>query len=186
MRKKSVWLYKPFGNPRKTLFSVTKDEVTLGDKVFPAGEVVGCKRSFAKPILEPINFVLSSGLFGWMLYELAFLIFRVQIQIALAGLPEADVARKNERLELFLALHWRGLITDDQQLELILWLYLSINLYGVFLVSLIFRPRIVLTLKNGEVAEAPFLFVRPGFGYPKTLKAGRKLSKRNRKSLKRN
>ena len=187
MRKKSVWLHKPFGNPRKILFSVTKDEVTLGDKVFPAGEVVGCKRSFAKPILKPINFVLSCGVFGWMLYELAFLSVRVQIQIALDGLPEADAARKNERLqEVLQALHWRGSITDDQQLQLFLWSYLSLFLYGLFFSTLIFRPRIVLTLKNGEVAEAPFLFVRPGWGLTKTFKAGRKLSKRNRKSLKRN
>jgi len=56
-------------------------------------------------------------------------------------------------------------------------------LYALFS-SLIFRPRIVLTLKNGDVAQAPFLFAQPGLKYGKTLKAGRKLSKRTRKSLK--
>ena len=122
-----------------------------------------------------------------MLYELAFLGVRVQIQMGLDGLPEADAARNNERLqEVLQALHWRGSITDDQQLQLFLWSYLSLFLYGLFFSTLIFRPRIVLTLKNGEVAEAPFLFVRPGWGLTKTFKAGRKLSKRNRKSLKRN
>jgi hypothetical protein len=126
MRRKSVWLHKPFGNPRKILFAVTKDEISLGDKVFPAGEVVGCKRSFAKPFLKPIHFVITYGLFGWILYELLFFSVRLQLLIALDGRPEADVARINERLQTILAmLHWRGSITDEQQLQLLLWSYLS-------------------------------------------------------------
>jgi hypothetical protein len=186
MRKKSVWLHKPFGNPRKILFSVTKDEVTLGDKVFPAGEVVGCKRNYAKPILKPINFVLTFGLLGWMIYELTSVALRLGILMALDMQPEANVARTNERLQDMLqALHLRASTTDDQQLQLFLWVYLSLILYGLIFSNLIFRPRVVLTLKNGEVAEAPFLLVRPQ-KFAKTLKAGRKLSKRNRKLLKQN
>ena len=113
----------------------------------------------------------------------------LRLMMRFADLPDKDTRqeRKNERLqEVLQALHWRGSITDDQQLQLFLWSYLSLFLYGLFFSTLIFRPRIVLTLKNGEVAEAPFLFVRPGWGLTKTFKAGRKLSKRNRKSLKRN
>jgi hypothetical protein len=183
MRRKSGWLYKPFGNPRKILFSVSKEEVTLGDQVFPAGEVVDCKRNFSKPFLKPTNFVLTYGLLGWMLYELASLYIRLVILLRLDTESEADLARANERIKTLLQMfHLRASTTDDQQLQLFLWLYLSLFLYGI--ISKFFGPRIVLTLKNGDVVEAPFFIMRPR-KYVKTLNAGRKLSKRNRKSIKR-
>ena len=71
MKNKSVWLHRPFGNPKKILFSVTEDEVSLGDKVFPAGEVVDCKQSYPKSLSKPVNIILSYGLLGWTLYEMS-------------------------------------------------------------------------------------------------------------------
>jgi hypothetical protein len=185
MRRKSVWLHKPFGNPKKILFSVTKEEISLGDKVFPAGEVVGCKRNYANPLFKPINIVLTFGLLGWTFYEMASVFLRLAIQIALDMQPDVDVARTNERLQDMLqALHLRASTTDDQQLQLFLVLYFSTILYGLIFSNLIFRPRIVLTLKNGDVVEAPFLFVRPR-KFANAFRAGHKVSKRTRKSIKR-
>jgi hypothetical protein len=94
----------------------------------------------------------------------------------------ADVARVNENLQNMLqALHLRASTTDDQQLQLFLVLYFSTILYGLIFSNLIFRPRIVLTLKNGDTVEAPFLFVRPR-KFANALRAGNKVSKRTRKS----
>jgi hypothetical protein len=189
MRRKSVWLHKPFGNPKKILFSVSKEEVTLGDQVFPAGEVVGCKRNFSKPFLKPINFVLTYGLLGWMFYEFLSVYIRLawalrRVRLSLDTQSEADLARENERMQTLLQMfHLRASTTDDQQLQLFLWLYLSYISLWLF-VSKFFGRRIALTLKNGDVVEAPFFITRPR-KYVKTLKAGRKLSKRTRKSIKR-
>jgi hypothetical protein len=185
MRRKSVWLHKPFGNPKKTLFSVSEEEISLREKVFPAGEVVGCKRNYAKPFLKPINIVITFGLLCWTFYEMASVFLRLGILIALDMQPDADVARVNENLQNMLqSLHLRASTTDDQQLQLFLALYFSTILYGLIFSNLIFRPRIVLTLKNGDTVEVPFLFVRPR-KFANALRAGHKVSKRTRKSIKR-
>lgn len=184
MRMKSVWLHKPFGNPKKILFSVSKDEITLGEKVFPAGEVVRCKRNFINPFSKFMFYVTSFGITGWMFYEMASLMMRLSISISLSNRPDADVARTNERMQSILELlRLRSSTTDEEQALLFLWLYISVILYGLIFSNLIFRPRVVLTSKNGDVVEAPFLLVRPR-KFIKTLAAGRKVSKRTRKLIK--
>lgn len=184
MRMKSVWLHKPFGNPKKILFSVSKDEITLGEKVFPAGEVVRCKRNFINPFSKFMFYVTSFGITGWMFYEMASLMMRLSISISLSNRPDADVARTNERMQSILELlRLRSSTTDEEQALLFLWLYISVILYGLIFSNLIFRPRVVLTSKNGDVVEAPFLLVRPR-KFIKTLAAGRKVCKRTRKLIK--
>lgn len=181
---KSVWLHKPFGNPKKILFSVSKDEITLGEKVFPAGEVVRCKRNFINPFSKFMFYVTSFGITGWMFYEMASLMMRLSISISLSNRPDADVARTNERMQSILELlRLRSSTTDEEQALLFLWLYISVILYGLIFSNLIFRPRVVLTSKNGDVVEAPFLLVRPR-KFIKTLAAGRKVCKRTRKLIK--
>jgi hypothetical protein len=184
VKNKSVWLHRPFGNPKKILFSVTEDEVSLGDKVFPAGEVVDCKQSYPKSLSKPVNIILSYGLLGWTLYEMYSLFFRLSAYILLPESPDLDTARANEKaqelLQLFLL---RTSTTDEQQLQLFLCLFVFSILYGLIFSNLIFRPRVVLHLKNGDVAEASYLLVRPR-KFVKTLAAGRKISKKTRKSLK--
>ena len=184
MRTKSVWLHRPFGEPKKLRFSVSKDEITLGDKVFPTGEVVGCKRNYANPLSKVANFIVSLGILGWVMYEMTSLAIRLSVSIALSIQPDADVARTNERMESMLELlHLRSSTTDEEQAQLFLWLYIFVILYGLIFSNLIFRPRVVITLKNGDVVEAPFLLVRPR-KFIKTLIAGRKISKKNRRVIK--
>ena len=55
MKKKSVWLHNPTGNPKKTLFTVTKTEISLGDTVLQSNEVAAFKRTYAKPFYGKIN-----------------------------------------------------------------------------------------------------------------------------------
>ncbi|MEY3568281.1 MAG: hypothetical protein RL587_720, partial [Actinomycetota bacterium] len=121
---------------------------------------------------------------GWTLYEMYSLFFRLSAYILLPESPDLDTARANEKAQELLQLFFlRTSTTDEQQLQLFLCLFVFSILYGLIFSNLIFRPRVVLHLKNGDVAEASYLLVRPR-KFVKTLAAGRKISKKTRKSLK--
>jgi hypothetical protein len=112
------------------------------------------------------------------------LFFRLSAYILLPESPDLDTARANEKAQELLQLFFlRTSTTDEQQLQLFLCLFVFSILYGLIFSNLIFRPRVVLHLKNGDVAEASYLLVRPR-KFVKTLAAGRKISKKTRKSLK--
>jgi hypothetical protein len=182
MKKKSVWLHNPTGNPKKTLFSVTKTEISLGGTVLLANEVASCKRIFAKPFYKQINLLMNFSLFAWLLYE--GLNFLIRFQFALLSELSSDTEKEetNElKLNLLQNLNLRTSTTDDQQMQLFFLLYFSVLIYQFILSSIIFRPRIVLTSTSGSVTEVPFLLVRPG-KYGKCLGIARKIAKKNGKS----
>jgi len=180
MKKKSVWLHNPTGNPKKTLFTVTKTEISLGESTIPASEVASCKRTYPKSFCLPLNTGISLALAGWMVYEAASFIIRLQFAVFIDLSPELDVTATNAKMNSLLqSLHLRTSTTDDQQLQLAFWLYISVLIYGFLLSNLIFRPRITLTSKNGTVVQVPFLLVRPR-KYAKCLVAARKISKKAR------
>ena len=52
MRTKSVWLHSPFGDPKKRLFSVSENEISLGDSVLATTEVIECKRRYPNAFLK--------------------------------------------------------------------------------------------------------------------------------------
>ena len=182
MKKKSVWLHNPTGNPKKTLFTVTKTEISLGDNVLPANEVAAFKRTYAKPFYGKINLLVFFALFGWWLYEA--LNFLIRFQFALLSELSTDTEKeetnklKMDILELF---HLRTSTTDDQQMQLSFMLYISILIYQNLISHIIFRPRIVLTSKSGSVTEVSYLLVRPA-KFAKCLGVARKIAKKNRKS----
>jgi len=181
MKKKSVWLHNPTGNPKKTLFTVSKTEISLGDNIIPAGDVVSCKRTYPK-FFYTLNLGISLALAGWMVYEAASFIIRLQFAVFIDLSPEIDATATNAKMNSLLqTLHLRTSTTDDQQLQLAFWLYISVLIYGFLLSNLIFRPRITLTSKNGTVVEVPFLLVRPR-KFANCLAAARKISKKARKA----
>jgi hypothetical protein len=182
MRKKSVWLHNPSGNPKKVLFSVTGTEVSLGETVLPASEVASCKRTYAKPFYGKINLLITFALIGWFLYEALNFLIRFQFALLLDSSPDVDKEATNEKMmNLLRNMNLRTSTTDDQQMQLFFWLYLTVLIYGTLLSNTIFRPRITLTSKSGLVTEAPFLLVRPR-KYAKCLIAARKIAKKNRKA----
>jgi hypothetical protein len=182
MKKKSVWLHNPTGNPKKTLFTVSKTEISLGDNIIPATDVASCKRTYPKSFYMPINFSISLALAGWMVYEAASFIIRLQFAIILDLTPELDATATNAKMNSLLqTLHLRTSTTDEQQTQLAFWLYISVLIYGLLLSNLIFRPRITLTSKNGTVVQVPFILVRPR-KFAKCLVAARKIGKINKKA----
>jgi hypothetical protein len=182
MKKKSVWLHNPTGNPKKTLFTVTKTEISLGDTVLLASEVASCKRVYAKPFYKQINLLINFSLFAWLLYEGLNFLIRFQSALLLELFPDGDEEGTNElKMQLLQNSHLRTSTTDDQQMQLFFWLYLSVLIYQFILSNILFRPRIMLTSTSGSVTEVPFLLVRPG-KYGKCLGVARKIAKKNRKS----
>ena len=182
MKKKSVWLHKPFGDPKKTLFSVTKTEISLGDTVLPTSEVAAFKRTYAKPFYGKINLLVFFALFGWWLYEA--LNFLIRFQFALLSELSTDTEKEETnklKMDILEFFHLRTSTTDDQQMQLSFMLYISILIYQNLISHIIFRPRIVLTSKSGSVTEVPYLLVRPA-KFAKCLGVARKIAKKNRKS----
>ena len=182
MKKKSVWLHNPTGNPKKTLFTVTKSEISLGDTVLPANEVAGFKRTYAKPFYGKINLLVFFALFGWWLYEA--LNFLIRFEFALLSEVSTDTEKEETnklKMDILEFFHLRTSTTDDQQLQLFFMLYISILIYQNLISHIIFRPRIVLTSKSGSVTEVSYLFVRPA-KFAKCLGVARKIAKKNRKS----
>ena len=182
MKKKSVWLHKPFGDPKKTLFSVTKTEISLGDTVLPTSEVAAFKRTYAKPFYGRINLLVFFALFGWWLYEA--LNFLIRFQFALLSELSTDTEKEETnklKMDILEFFHLRTSTTDDQQMQLSFMLYISILIYQNLISHIIFRPRIVLTSKSGSVTEVPYLLVRPA-KFAKCLGVARKIAKKNRKS----
>jgi hypothetical protein len=182
MKKKSVWLHNPTGNPKKTLFSVTKTEISLGGTVLLANEVASCKRIFAKPFYKQINLLMNFSLFAWLLYEA--LNFLIRFQFALLSEVSTDTEKEETnklKMDILEFFHLRTSTTDDQQLQLFFMLYISILIYQNLISHIIFRPRIVLTSKSGSVTEVPYLLVRPA-KFAKCLGVARKIAKKNRKS----
>ena len=182
MKKKSVWLHNPTGNPKKTLFTVTKTEISLGDTVLQSNEVAAFKRTYAKPFYGKINLLVFFALFGWWLYEA--LNFLIRFEFALLSELSTDTEKEEtNKLEMDILefFHLRTSTTDDQQLQLFFMLYISILIYQNLISHIIFRPRIVLTSKSGSVTEVPYLLVRPA-KFAKCLGVARKIAKKNRKS----
>ena len=181
MKKKSVWLHKPFGDPKKTLFSVTKTEISLGDTVLPTSEVAAFKRTYAKPFYGRINLLVFFALFGWWLYEA--LNFLIRFQFALLSELSSDTEKEETnklKMDILEFFHLRTSTTDDQQMQLSFMLYISILIYQNLISHIIFRPRIVLTSKSGSVTEVPYLLVRPA-KFAKCLGVARKIAKKNRR-----
>jgi hypothetical protein len=182
MKKKSVWLHNPTGNPKKTLFTVTKTEISLGDTVLPANEVAAFKRTYAKPFYGKINLLVFFALFGWWLYEA--LNFLIRFEFALLSEVSTDTEKEETnklKMDILEFFHLRTSTTDDQQMQLSFMLYISILIYQNLISHIIFRPRIVLTSKSGSVTEVPYLLVRPA-KFAKCLGVARKIAKKNRKS----
>ena len=93
-----------------------------------------------------------------------------------------DATATNAKMNSLLqTLNLRTSTTDDQQMQLAFWLYISVLIYGLLLSNLIFRPRITLTSKNGTVVQVPFMLVRPR-KFAKCLVAARKIGKINKKA----
>ena len=181
MKKKSVWLHNPSGNPKKTLFTVTKTEISLGDTVFPTSEVAAFKRTYAKPFYGKINLLVFFALFGWWLYEA--LNFLIRFQFALLSEVSTDTEKEETnklKMDILEFFHLRTSTTDDQQMQLSFMLYISILIYQNLISHIIFRPRIVLTSKSGSVTEVPYLLVRPA-KFAKCLGVARKIAKKNRR-----
>ena len=182
MKKKSVWLHNPTGNPKKTLFTVTKTEISLGDTVLQSNEVAAFKRTYAKPFYGKINLLVFFALFGWWLYEA--LNFLIRFQFALLSELSTDTEKEETnklKMDILEFFHLRTSTTDDQQMQLSFMLYISILIYQNLISHIIFRPRIVLTSKSGSVTEVSYLFVRPA-KFAKCLGVARKIAKKNRKS----
>ena len=182
MRKKSVWLHNPSGNPKKVLFSVTGTEVSLGETVLPASEVASCKRTYAKPFYGKINLFILFALFGWWLYEA--LNFLIRFQFALLSELSSDTEKEETnrlKVDFLKVFHLRTSTTDDQQMQLFFILYVSILIYQNLISPIIFRPRIVLTSKSGLVTEVPYFLVRPA-KFAKCLGVARKIAKKNQKA----
>ena len=182
MKKKSVWLHNPTGNPKKTLFTVTKTEISLGDTVLPAHEVAAFKRTYAKPFYGKINLLVFFALFGWWLYEA--LNFLIRFEFALLSEVSTDTEKEETnklKMDILEFFNLRTSTTDDQQMQLSFLLYISILIYQNLISHIIFRPRIVLTSKSGSVTEVPYLLVRPA-KFAKCLGVARKIAKKNRKS----
>lgn len=181
MKKKSVWLHNPTGNPKKTLFTVSKTEISLGDTIISATDVASCKRTYPK-FFFTLNLGITLALAFWMVYEAASFIIRLQFAVISEMTPELDVTATNAKMNSLLqTLHLRTSTTDDQQTQLAFFLYISFFIYGLLLSNLIFRPRIRLTSTNGTVVEVPFMLVRPR-KFVKCLVAARKIGKINKKS----
>ena len=181
MKKKSVWLHNPTGNPKKTLFTVSKTEISLGDTVLSANEVAAFKRTYAKPFYGKINLLVFFALFGWWLYEA--LNFLIRFEFALLSELSTDTEKEEtNKLEMDILefFHLRTSTTDDQQMQLSFMLYISILIYQNLISHIIFRPRIVLTSKSGSVTEVPYLLVRPA-KFAKCLGVARKIAKKNRR-----
>ena len=182
MKKKSVWLHNPTGNPKKTLFTVSKTEISLGDTVLSANEVAAFKRTYAKPFYGKINLLVFFALFGWWLYEA--LNFLIRFEFALLSEVSTDTEKEETnklKMDILEFFHLRTSTTDDQQMQLSFMLYISILIYQNLISHIIFRPRIVLTSKSGSVTEVPYLLVRPA-KFAKCLGVARKIAKKNRKS----
>ena len=182
MKKKSVWLHNPTGNPKKTLFTVTKTEISLGDTVLQSNEVAAFKRTYAKPFYGKINLLVFFALFGWWLYEA--LNFLIRFEFALLSEVSTDTEKEETnklKMDILEFFHLRTSTTDDQQMQLSFMLYISILIYQNLISHIIFRPRIVLTSKSGSVTEVPYLLVRPA-KFAKCLGVARKIAKKNRKS----
>ena len=182
MKKKSVWLHNPTGNPKKTLFTVTKTEISLGDTVLQSNEVAAFKRTYAKPFYGKINLLVFFALFGWWLYEA--LNFLIRFEFALISELSTDTEKEETnklKMDILEFFHLRTSTTDDQQMQLSFMLYISILIYQNLISHIIFRPRIVLTSKSGSVTEVPYLLVRPA-KFAKCLGVARKIAKKNRKS----
>jgi hypothetical protein len=181
MRKKSVWLHNPSGNPKKVLFSVSKTEVSLGETVLPASEVASCKRTYAKPFYGKINLLITFALIGWFLYEALNFLIRFQFAMLLDLSSDAQKEETNElKMDFLKFFHLRTSITDDQQMQIFFMLYISILIYQNLISHIIFRPRIVHTSKSGSVTEVPYLLVRPA-KFAKCLGVARKIAKKNRR-----
>jgi hypothetical protein len=182
VKKKSVWLHNPTGNPKKTLFTVTKNEISLGDTVLPADEVASCKRVYAKPFYGKINLLMLFALFGWWLYEALNFLIRFQFAFLSELSSETEKEDTNKlKMEFLQFFHLRTSTTDDQQMQLFFLLYISILIYQNLISHIIFRPRIVLTSKSGSVSKAPYFLVRPA-KFAKCLGIARKIAKKNKKS----
>jgi len=182
MRKKSVWLHNPSGNPKKVLFSVTGTEVSLGETVLPASEVASCKRTYAKPFYGKINLLITFALIGWFLYEALNFLIRFQFAMLLDLSSDAQKEETNElKMDFLKFFHLRTSITDDQQMQIFFMLYISILIYQNLISHIIFRPRILLTSKNGSVTEVPYFLVRPA-KFAKCLGVARKIAKKNQKA----
>lgn len=182
MKKKSVWLHNPTGNPKKTLFTVTKTEISLGNTVLPTSEVAAFKRTYAKPFYGKINLLVFFALFGWWLYEA--LNFLIRFQFALLSELSTDTEKEETnklKMDILEFFHLRTSTADDQQMQLSFMLYISILIYQNLISHIIFRPRIVLTSKSGSITEVPYLLVRPA-KFAKCLGVARKIAKKNRKS----
>jgi hypothetical protein len=182
MRKKSVWLHNPGGNPKKIIFSVSATEVSLGETILLASEVAACKRTYAKPFYRKINLLIHSALFGWLLYEALNFLIRFQFAFLSELSSETEKEDTNKlKMEFLKFFHLRTSTTDDQQMQLFLMLYISILIYQNLISHIIFRPRLVLTSKSGLVIEVPYLLVRPA-KFAKCLGVARKIAKKNRKA----
>ena len=181
MKKKSVWLHNPTGNPKKTLFTVTKTEISLGDTVLQSNEVAAFKRTYAKPFYGKINLLVFFALFGWWLYEA--LNFLIRFQFALLSELSSDTEKEETnklKMDILEFFNLRTSTTDDQQMQLSFLLYISILIYQNLISHIIFRPRIVLTSKSGSLTEVPYLLVRPA-KFAKCLGVARKIAKKNRR-----
>jgi len=181
MRKKSVWLHKPFGEPKKILFSVSKTEVSLGETILPSNEVAAFKRTYAKPFYGKINLLIQFALFGWWLYEALNFLIRFQFAFLSELSSETEKEDTNKlKMEFLRYFHLRTSTNDDQQMQLFFALYVSILIYQNLISHFIFRPRLVLTSKSGLVTEVPYFLVRPA-KFAKCLRVARKIAKKNQR-----
>jgi len=178
MRAKSVWLHNPLGEPKKTRFKVTESEISLGNFVVPVSEVQSCKVGYPRKWYGPLNSLIGLSLMAWFLYEFMSLIIRFSTAMNVASTTGADeTAAHINMVKVLHKFHLRTSTSDDQQLAFAFWIYIFLLAYGLFLATLVFRPRIVLTARGGSVVEVAYRFVRPR-KFAKALVAARKLAKR--------
>ena len=171
------------GRPRKTRFKVTADEISLGDFVVPASEVHSCKVGYPKKWLGPLSLIIGLSFMLWFLYELMSLIIRLVAAMSVDPTSDGvDSEVKLATVRLLNKFYLRSSTSDDQQLALTFWIYIFSIAYGLFIAPLIFRPRIVLVARGGNVVEVAYRFVRPR-KLAKTLVAARILAKRTKVNL---
>lgn len=178
MKSRSVWLHNLTGNPKKVQFKVSDTEISLGDFIVPANDVASCRVTYPFRIFGLLAPVVIYGLLAWWFAEFLSFLIRFQFLLLVEMTPNSDEAESRKQVVALLQkLHLRSSTTDDQQMQLVFWLYIAFLIYCLLVTHLIFRPRILLVSREGGSAEAPYRFVRPR-KFVKTLVAARKVVKR--------
>lgn len=155
-----IWLRNSLGDPKKTEFKVSESEISLGNLVVPASEVQTCRVGDANKWLGPLNIAIYLGLSGWFFYEFMSFLNRLLIAITAASTPGADAAATQaSTVQLLQKFHLRASITEEQQTQLWLGIYVFILVYQIFVAPYIFRPRMVLTAQCGSVVEVAYCLI---------------------------